>query len=136
IFSIAIMCALFLNCSGRHVEREPEPRADVRIDLRPLGLPGDFFLRSEELPRTIIGYRFVVWLDRDDIVVGFNTSPSSRVAADRKVDGSARLLVFSVTGVLKSKRDLTYPADGYGEIVAEGEASAGPSGTLCSDCSR
>ena len=124
------MCSLFLSCSRKHAEREPEPAPDVRVDLKPLGLPGDFFSRSEELPRTIIGYRFVVWLDRDDIVIGFNTSPSSRAAADRKVDGSARLLVFSVTGVLKSKRDLPYPADGYGEIVAEGEASAGPGGTL------
>src|SRR5437762_2271021 len=106
IFSIATMCTLFLSCSGRHAERGPEPTADVRVDLKPVGLPGNFFSRSEELPRTIIGYRFVVWLDRDDIVVGFNTSPSSRVAAGRKLDGSARLVVFSGAGVLKHQRDI------------------------------
>lgn len=39
-------------------------------------------------------------------------------------------LVYSVTGDLKAKRDIAYLADGYGEIVAEGEATAGPGGTL------
>jgi hypothetical protein len=130
IFSISTMCALFLSCSGKHAERELEPIADARVDLKPLGLPRDFFSRSEELPRTIIGYRFVVWLDEDDIVVGFNTSPSSRVAAGRKVDGSARLLLFSGAGVLKRQRDIAYLADGNGELVAEGQAMAGPGGTL------
>jgi hypothetical protein len=32
--------------------------------------------------------------------------------------------------VLKAERDIPYLADGYGEIVAEGEATTGPSGTL------
>jgi hypothetical protein len=85
---------------------------------------------KDEGPRTIIGYRFVVWLNPNEVVVGFNTSPNSRVSPDRKVDGSARLLVYSVGGVLKAKRDIPYLADGYGELVAEGEATAGPSGTL------
>jgi len=35
-----------------------------------------------------------------------------------------------VTGVFKAKRDIAYLADGYGEIVAEGEATPGPGGTL------
>ena len=130
ICSIAIVCTLLAGCSRTHTQREAEPTADVRVDLNALGLPKDFFSSREELPRTIIGYRFVVWLNKDDVVVGFNTSPSSRVAPDRKVDGSARLLVFSGTGVLKGKRDIAYPADGYGEIVAEGDAMAGPGGTL------
>ena len=64
------------------------------------------------------------------MVVGFNTSPNSRLAPDRKVEGSARLLVFGLNGELKTKRDITYLADGYGEIVAEGEATSGPRGTL------
>jgi hypothetical protein len=46
------------------------------------------------------------------------------------VDGLARLLIFGVNGELKAKRDIPYLADGYGELVAEGEATAGPSGTL------
>ena len=72
----------------------------------------------------------MVWLNSDEVVVGFNTSPNSRVAPDRKVDGSARLLAFGVDGKLKAKRDIAYLADGYGEIVAEGEATAGAKGTL------
>ena len=71
-----------------------------------------------------------MWLDRDNIVVGFNTGPSSRVAAGRKVDGSARLLLFSGAGLLKRQRDIAYLADGNGELVAEGQAMAGPGGTL------
>lgn len=72
----------------------------------------------------------MVWLNPNELVVGFNTSPNSRVVPDRKVDGSARLLVFRLNGELKTKRDIPYLADGNGEIVAEGEASAGPKGTL------
>jgi hypothetical protein len=126
---VAIACLLFA-CSRAHAGAEPEPVPDARINLSPLGLPKNFFSSREEVPRTIIAYRFVVWLNSDEVAVGFNTSPNSRVAPDRKVDGSVRLLVFSVDGELKAKRDLAYLADGYGEIVAEGEAMAGPTGTL------
>lgn len=130
IVGILVIGSLLASCSRRHAQSEAEPIADVRIDLKALGLPSDFFSGREELPRTIIGYRFVVWLSADEVVVGFNTSPTSRMAPERKVDGSARLLVYSATGVLKAKRDIAYPADGYGEIVAKGEATAGPGGTL------
>jgi hypothetical protein len=109
---------------------EPERVPEVRIDLSPLGLPKNFFLTRDDAPRFIIGYRFVVWLNNEHVVVGFNTSPNSRIAPDHKVDGSARLLVFSADGKLKAKRDIEYFADGYGEIVAEGEATAGPKSTL------
>jgi hypothetical protein len=128
--SIVALPLLFMSCSKAHTKTEPEPTADTRIDLSVLGLPKDFFSFRSEGPRTIIGYRFVVWLNPDEVVVGFNTSPHSRVASDRRVDGSARLLVFSLNGELKAKRDIAYLADGYGEIVTEGEASAGPRGTL------
>lgn len=130
VFGILVIGTLVASCSRRHAQREPEPIAEVRVDLKALGLPKDFFSGREELPRTIIGYRFVVWLSRDEVVVGFNTSPSSRAAPARKVDGSARLLVYSLAGDLKARRDIAYLADGYGEIVAEGEATAGPGGTL------
>ena len=95
-----------------------------------MGLPKDFFSFRDEQPRTIIGYRFVVWLNPNEVVVGFNTSSNSRVAPDRKVEGSARLLAFSLNGELKTKRDIAYLADGYGEIVAAGEATSGPRGSL------
>jgi hypothetical protein len=126
---VAIACML-LGCSSTLTRKEPEPVPDVRVDLAPLGLPKNFFSQTDDVPRTIIGYRFVVWVNANQVVVGFNTSPNSRVAPDRKVDGSARLLVFSLNGELKAKRDIPYLADGYGEIVAEGEAREGPKGTL------
>jgi hypothetical protein len=125
----AIACLLF-GSWGAQTKAEPDPVSEVRIDLSLLGLPKNFFSTRDEAPRVIIGYRFVVWLNNQDVVVGFNTSPNSRIAADRKVDGSARILVFSVDGKLKAQRDIAYLADGYGEIVAEGEATAGPGGTL------
>jgi hypothetical protein len=127
--SVAVACLLFISWRA-WTKEGPEPVPEVRIDLSPLGLPGNFFSTSDESSSTIIGYRFVVWLNSDEVAVGFNTSPNSRVAPDRKVDGSARLLVFSVDGKLKAKRDIAYLADGYGELVAEGEATAGPRGTL------
>lgn len=128
--SMVVLALLFIGCSKAHTNTGPDPVPDARIDLSALGLPKDFFSFRDEGPRTIVGYRFVVWLNPNEVVVGFNTSPNSRVAPDRKVDGSARLLVFSSNGELKTRRDIAYPADGYVEIVTEGEATAGPRGTL------
>lgn len=128
--TVFALACLLLGCSRVKTNAEPEPVPDAQIQLSALGLPKDFFSTRDEAPRTIIGYRFVVWLNSEEVVVGFNTSPVSRVAPDHKVDGSARLLIFNVAGVLKAKRDIAYLADGYGEIVAEGEATAGPGGTL------
>jgi hypothetical protein len=39
-------------------------------------------------------------------------------------------LVFDLKGTLKASRDLSYLADGNGEVVADGEAMPGPNGTL------
>jgi len=128
--SMVALAFFFIGSSNVHTKREPEPVPDTRIDLSALGLPKDFFSFEDEGPRTIIGYRFVVWLNPDEVVVGFNTSPHSRVAPDQKVEGSARLLAFGSNGELKSKRDIPYLADGNGEIVAEGQAMAGPRQTL------
>ena len=128
--SVFLLTLLLISCTRAHTKTGPEPVPDTRINLSTLGLPKDFFTFRDEGPRTIIGYRFVVWLNPDEVVVGFNTSPSSRTAPDHKVDGSARLLVFGLNGELKTKRDIAYLADGYGELVAEGEAKAGPQGTL------
>jgi hypothetical protein len=44
--------------------------------------------------------------------------------------GLARILVFDALGYLKASRDQPYEADGDGILVAEGEAKAGPGGTL------
>ncbi len=128
--SVVAVTALLLGCSRGQTNVGPEPTPEVRIDLSALGLPNGFFSTRDEAPRTIVTYRFVVWLNSEEVAVGFNTSPNSRVTTDRRVDGSARLLVFSVGAVLRAKRDIPYPADGYGEIVAEGEATTGPNGTL------
>jgi hypothetical protein len=128
--TVFALACLLLGCSRVKTTAGPEPVPDAQIQLSALGLPKDFFSTRDEAPRTIIGYRFVVWLNSEEVVVGFNTSPVSRVTPGHKVDGSARLLTFNVAGVLKAKRDIAYLADGYGEIVAEGEATAGPGGTL------
>lgn len=128
--SVVVLALLPISCSKAHITTEAEPVPDARIELSALGLPKDFFSVKDQSPKTIIGYRFVVWLNPDEVVVGFNTSPNSREAPDRKVDGSTRLLVFSLNGQLKAKRDIAYLADGYGELVAEGEATAGPQGSL------
>jgi hypothetical protein len=71
-----------------------------------------------------------VWLNRDELVVGFNTSPNCRQFPDRKVAGSARLLAFDASGEFKVERDIPYLADGNGELVAQGEARPGPGGSL------
>ncbi len=133
---MVVLALSFVSCSKTHTKTEPEPTPDTRIDLSTFGLPKNFFSFRDEGPRTIIGYRFVVWLNSDEVVVGFNTSPNSRVASNRKVEGSARLLAFNTNGELKSERDVAYFADGYGEIVAEGDATAGPREPFFSEYSR
>jgi hypothetical protein len=47
-----------------------------------------------------------------------------------KVSGILRLLAFDSKGILKASRDLSYLADGNGELVADGEGMKGPNGTL------
>ena len=72
----------------------------------------------------------MVWLNNDRVAVGFNISRNCRQSRDRKVDGMARILVFDLRGTIVASRDIPYLADGYGEVVADGEAEAGPGGTL------
>jgi hypothetical protein len=134
---LAVMVSCVVGASGPFVDgsraqTDKKLVPDVRIDLSAYGLPSGFFRPDADTKCAgqIIGYRFVVWLSNQSVAVGFNTNPNCRVVPDRKVDGTARLLIFDVSGVLKAKRDLPYLADGNGEIVAEGEAMSGPSGTL------
>ncbi len=130
-------CNLFVGCSTAHMHAASQqtdvgPAASVKIPLKAHGLPDDFFQPGTDTKcsNQIIGYRFVVWLDREKVAVGFNTSPCFRRSPDRKVDGVLRVLVFDLKGTLKASRDLPYLADGNGELVADGEAMAGPQNTL------
>jgi hypothetical protein len=108
------------------------PVASVQVPLKAHGLPEGFFLPGADTKCSsqIIGYRFVVWLDSQNLAVGFNTSPNCRPAPDQKVSGVLRVLVFDQNGTLKASRDMPYLADGNGELVADGEAMPGPQGTL------
>jgi hypothetical protein len=129
VVPIAAVFGILSGCSIAQTAKEPPP--DVRINLSAHGLPPGFFrANADRCAGQIISYRFVAWLDADTVAVGFSTSPSCRVSPNRRVDGIARILVFSVTGELKAQRDIPYLADGYGEVVAEGEATPGPGGTL------
>jgi hypothetical protein len=111
---------------------EVGPAASVRVPLIADGLPDSFFQAGMDTKCSdqIIGYRFVVWLNSQNVAVGFNTSPSCRLSPGRKVDGVLRVLAFDLDGKLKATRDLNYLADGNGELVADGEAMPGPSNTL------
>ncbi|HXM69026.1 MAG TPA: hypothetical protein VN911_20030 [Candidatus Acidoferrum sp.] len=127
---VIIFVSLLIGGSVAQTNREEVP--DVRIDLYTHGLPKGFFRTDADTKCAgqIIGYRFVVWLGNERVAVGFNTSPNCRVSRNRKVNGSARVFVFDVQGNLKASRDLPYEADGDGIVVADGQAAAGPGGTL------
>jgi hypothetical protein len=134
---IAIGCSLLASCSAAHsrgttAQTDIGPPPAARVSLRADGLPASFFQLGADTKcaNQIIGYRFVVWLDKENVAVGFNTSPNCRLSPDRKVSGMLRLLVFDVGGDLKASRDLPYLADGNGELVADGEGMPGPNGTL------
>jgi hypothetical protein len=68
-------------------------------------------------------------MNNQAVAVGFNTSPNCRQAPDKPVEGVLRVAVFDVSGSQKASRDIPYLADGYGELVADGEALPGPNGT-------
>jgi len=134
---IAVACNLTVGCPHAQ-SRESSVRSDIgpsvsaRVQLKANGLPDAFFQPGfdSKCSTQIIQYRFVVWLDNQNVAVGFNTSPNCRVVPERPVDGQLRVLVFDPSGALKANRTLSYPADGNGEVVADGEAMPGPNGTL------
>ena len=132
-----IGCYLLVGCSTVRsstaaAQTEIGPVPSVRVRLSADGLPKDFFQPDADTKcsNQIIGYRFVVWLESQNVAVGFNTSPCFRLSPDRKVDGVLRILIVDLKGTLKASRDLPYLADGNGEVVADGEAMAGPANTL------
>jgi hypothetical protein len=108
------------------------PVAVVRVALKAYGLPEGFFQAGADnkCASQIIGYRFVAWLDNQNVAIGFNTSPNCQQSPDFEVNGTLRMLVFDIRGALKASRDLPYLADGNGEVVADGEGMPGPNGTL------
>jgi len=125
----ALTSGLFLGCSKAQPAIGPKP--DFRVSLSSRGLPDDFFQAdADKCAGQISGYRFVVWLNNDRVAVGFNISPNCRQSRDRKVDGMARILIFDLRGNIAASRDIPYLADGYGEVLSDGEAEAGPGGTL------
>lgn len=134
---IAVGCNLVAGCSATSQPDLPPqtdigPVAGVRVSLKTHGLPDAFFQPGADTKCAghIIGYRFVVWLDGQNVAVGFNTSPNCRPSPDREVSGTLRILLFDQNGALKASRDLPYLADGNGELVADGEGMQGPNGTL------
>ena len=130
VLSLSTLASMLTACSHPSLDTRAAPA--VRVDLGAYGLPRGFFApgADKSCNNQIILYRFVSWLSEDRVAVGFNTSPNCRGVAGRKVDGSARLLIFDLRGGLKAQRDIPYLADGNGELVAEGEAGRGPQGTL------
>jgi hypothetical protein len=130
-------CNLIAGCSLGYLQDSPAqndlgPAPSVRVSLSAYGLPENFFGPGfdTKCSARIIQYRFLVWLDGQNVAVGFNTSPNCRVSPDRPVQGALRIIVFDLSGAMKASRTLPYLADGNGEVVADGEAMPGPRGTL------
>jgi hypothetical protein len=128
---------LFAGCRTPRASAPPEegeigPPPSVRVSLKADGLPDNFFQPGfdTECSREIIGYRFVVWLDSGHVAVGFNTSPNCRHSPDRPIDGKLRVLIFNPNGTITASRDVSYLADGHGEVVGDGQAIPGPGATL------
>jgi hypothetical protein len=117
------------GCKSKTTQATP---ADVSVSLSAYGLP-DSFLResdSDNCNPTIIVYRFVAWINADRVAVGFSLNPACRAKSDQPVPGLLRILAFNAEGRLQARRDLPYEADAGEEIVAPGEGSDGPDGTL------
>ena len=130
--AVAFAVGVSLTACSASRNNPADPVHVARIGLSQHGLPKDFFQGDADTKcsHQIIGYRFVVWLDKQTVAVGFNTSPNCRPSPDQKVHGVARILVFDAQGTLKASRDLPYDADGGEVLVAPGEGGAGPGGTI------
>jgi len=122
---VAFAIGVLLTACSASRNNSAEPVPVVRIGLSQRGLPKDFFQADADTKcsHQIIGYRFVVWLDKQTVAVGFNTSPNCRPSPDQKVHGVARILVFDAQGTFKASRDLPYDADG-GKVLVAGVRAA------------
>ena len=134
---MAAICLVLVGCWSSRTAALPVPNdigpaAAIRVSLKADGLPDDFFRLGfdTKCSREIIGYRFVVWINNQRVAVGFNISPNCRLSPDRPVNGELRILVFDLNATVTADRTLPYLADGNGEVVADGEAAAGPDETL------
>src|ERR1700761_1604214 len=103
---------LLFGCSTAHIHAASQqtdigPVASVQVPLKANGLPEGFFQPGADTKCSsqIIGYRFVVWLNAQNVAVGFNTSPNCRPEPNRKISGVLRILVFDQKGTLKANRD-------------------------------
>jgi hypothetical protein len=74
---IALGCNLLVGCSsaqkqGASAQTDIGPSASVRVSLKADGLPDGFFKPGADTKcaSQIIGYRFVVWLDNQNVAVG------------------------------------------------------------------
>lgn len=137
IRAVAAGSAACIGCSSARIgsvaaqTKTDATQPAVRLSLKSYGLPINFFQPGYSTKcDQIIGYRFVVWLNPQEVAVGFNTSPNCRLSPNRPVSGALRIVAFDTSGAVKADRTLPYLADGNGELVAEGEAMPGPGGTL------
>ena len=128
-------CCAITSCSPaqqKPLNDEIGPKPYLQLSLKAQGLPDQFFGEGYDTKCSthIIGYRFVVWLDAENVAVGFNTSPNCRQDKSKPVNGVLHIVVIDLQGNIKASHDVNYTADGYNEIVADGEASQGPDSTL------
>jgi hypothetical protein len=86
---MAIGCNQLTGCRsaqthGSSAQTEVGPVPSVRIALNAYGLPRGFFQEGAgtRCSGQIIGYRFLVWLDNQNVAIGFNTSPNCRQSPD------------------------------------------------------
>jgi hypothetical protein len=127
------MSRYWLLAEWRKAPENPDsgPSPSIRLSLEKFGLAANYMRHDDDdCTAHVIGYRFIVWLDSNVVVVGFNTSPDCRVGEKPVAGGILRLLAFDQQGKLIRQRDLPYDADGGDELVAPGEAMLGPGDTL------
>jgi len=77
------------------------------------------------------GYHWVEWLDDQNLVLVFNTSPVCPLGVqDASISGDARVVVLTTAGKLEAKTDIPYVADLWQRETPGRGLAIGPGGTI------
>jgi hypothetical protein len=105
-----------------------QPKAEVQIDLKPLGAAPDLFTDQSEAKYAQRAIATLFWLDNDHVAVAFSTTHRWS-SSERPEPLHVRLIVFDRTGKQLHEREWSIGAEGP-EAATTLEIAPGPAGSV------